>query len=181
MRIGILFVILVIKCFGSVASFALDTTIKKKFPYALLTPDYGILSEVDLKKNEENALPVPFSESSRAYLYWQCFPTLQFKFLCDETGDFDHDLSLARTIIRIAHGDKYDEYETRRAFSIRLCKNRVEKWKKMSHGETYACIAGKYVGREVGTKNKAASGNGWIYDRFKTKKGCDSYFEDDCK
>src|ERR1700722_9251857 len=103
MRIGILFVILVIKCFGSVASFALDTIIKKKFPYALLTPDYGILSEVDLKKNEENAFPVPFSESSRAYLYWQFFPTSQFKFLCDETGDFDHDLSLARTIIRIDH------------------------------------------------------------------------------
>ena len=154
--------------------------LKEKYPYARLTSDYGILNENDLQKNEEDAIAVPFSKDSRAYLYWKCFLTSQIKFSCDNSGDEDQGLPMARMLMRADYNGGYDEYEGRHALPISTCEERLNRWKVLSQGEIYACIAGKYVGPEVGKKQEPGRGSGWIYDRFKTKRGRDSYFENDC-
>ena len=48
--------------------------LKSKFPYALITEDYGILTSDDLEINGCIAKPTPFYEDSISYPYWRCLP-----------------------------------------------------------------------------------------------------------
>jgi hypothetical protein len=66
-----------ILCFGIVLEVnAVSIEIKQKYPYPLLTEDYGLLNENDLAAYTWGLKPRPFTkqESSGAYTYWQCFP-----------------------------------------------------------------------------------------------------------
>ena len=61
--------------------------VNSEFPYALLTSDFGILKQEDLAINSCFAKPVPFSESSTSYFYWQCFEARQSNLFCEGGRD----------------------------------------------------------------------------------------------
>ncbi len=66
---------------------AINSTIKKKYPYTLLTEDYGILNENDLAVYARGKPLRPFNlENSGAYNYWQCFPREKVTVFLEDMG-----------------------------------------------------------------------------------------------
>lgn len=47
--------------------------------------------------------------------------------------------------------------------------------------QPYVCIGGAFAGtRKKKVDGKEITEHGWIFENFKTKKGCDSYFSGWC-
>jgi hypothetical protein len=166
--------------FAIVVSFACvsnQVSLQRKYPYARLTQDYGILNDSDLLISEETATPVPFSRESISYPYWKCFPTSQLTFGCTNLEKDDMGVGMVEVSIRATSGKIYDEYVGRHGLPLETCqKEFVTKWQALTRGEKETCIAGSYVGPEADGLSQ-----GWIFDRLRTKAGCNSYFEGDCK
>lgn len=152
--------------------------LRSAFPYGLLTDDYGILTKEDLEINTCTAPAVPFSPESLAYPYWQCFETKRAKFEC-EGNKYDPTEKERVTILVISaiRDGELHEYISRRVFSLATCRLFQRDWKKLLKNEHYVCISGSLNQIE---KNKSGKTWSWTFDKYKTKKGCDSYFEGDC-
>jgi len=63
---------------------------RKKFPYSLLTDDFGILDEDDLASNSCAAIPTPFSKRNLAFPYWQCFEVNDTEVSCIDIGPYEN-------------------------------------------------------------------------------------------
>lgn len=157
-------------------------SLQKKYPYARLTPDYGILSEEDLLISEQDADPTPLSQNSQAYPYWQCFLTSQIEFACPDLEKDDGGTPMSDILIKVKSNKQYEEFSGRHAVPLSTCqKEYVEKWNHLTHGEKYTCVAGISMNSEAKNINgKKITSRTWTYDRLKTKKGCVSYFEGEC-
>jgi len=162
-----------------------------KYAQQVLTDDYHILRETDLDSEYLSHENVPFSFvlSSRytgGYNYWQCFPSADVKFTLTDYGYADKNISgkenLAELIITVT--DKRNivhKYFMRRVWAISVYQDRLRRWKKLMHHESYTCLSGEYGGREMITKNaNHQTVYSWVFDRIKTSKGCDSYFTRGC-
>jgi len=173
------FLVCSIFCLGCLGK---QDLLQKKYPFARLTPDYGILNETDLWLSEQNADPVPLEKNSMAYPYWQCFPTAAFKFLCRSLEADDHDSLMADLEIRVQSNDfQFEEFSGRRGIELSGCAEARIEWKKLIEGEQYACISGLAPDIENKKLNgKSVRIRGWLYDRFKTRKGCTGWFGDAC-
>ncbi len=69
-------------------------------------------------------------------------------------------------------------YEMRASWTITGYQKRFNKWLKLMEGEKYVCLAGHFVDLEKKVRNgKTWITYGWIFEKLKTKKGCDSYFD----
>src|SRR5689334_8864059 len=100
--------------------FAITPETLKKYPYQLLTNDYGILNEVNLKRYTYEVNVEPFTGKFSGLDYWQCFSTKNVT-IWYEKGDYDPDE-------KITHGSPYIQikinsittydYALRRAFSL---------------------------------------------------------------
>jgi len=69
----------------------------------------------------------------------------------------------------------------RRIWPIPVYLEKFKVWLKLMRKEKYVCIAGSSPFRErdlikAGRKNTIS----WTFEQLKTKKGCDSYFENNC-
>src|SRR3989338_2142108 len=97
----------------------------KKYPYAVLGNDFGILNEDDLAINSCDASPMPFGPNSISYSYWQCFQTKDVSFVCDHGGIQDKRTKLiqAALIININDNGKQQEYISRRAIDLKDCQS----------------------------------------------------------
>jgi hypothetical protein len=149
---------------------AFDTVILKKYPHTLLTNDYGILKESDLK--------VYNSSTQVGVNTWQCFPTAAVS-VNYEDSDYDSDLKLRFAALKITvrlKGNIVHEYELTRGLPVDDCKDKQDLWRRLMRDEKYVCVGGGFVDYEEhvkrGTKQQIY---GWIFDRIKTKKGCDAY------
>ncbi len=154
--------------------------LKKFFPYALLTDDFGILNKDDLKINQCIATPYPFSESSRSsYPYWQCFDTKNVKMIC-EGKKYSEEYRSRMTMLVISGGrnGELNEFISRRPMKLNMCRLYQQDWMKFTNGEKHICISGDFIRPEVDIMGKKKLV--WIFDRYKTKKGCDSYFQEAC-
>ena len=155
--------------------------LQRRYPYARLTDDYGILNEHDLKVSEENAVAVPFSDTSQAYPYWKCFPTLQVKFACLDLGPDEKRTPMADILVKAEGSVEINEYGGRHGVPLDTCqKEYVAKSKDLMNGMPYVCIAGQYVSDNDRKPKSPHKRFNWIYDRLKTQKGCASYFTEDC-
>ncbi len=137
----------------------------EKYPYGLLTDDFGILNERDLERNTEGRLPEPFDSTQlSSYAYWQCFPTQQVTLICDR-GWFE--------ITARDHGISH-EYLPPHIIGQKDCVGRYQKnWRRLTRHQPYVCLSGPYT--SFLKKEKKAL---WAFEKFKTKKGCFCYFED---
>lgn len=67
--------------------FAIDNSIRQKYPNILLTDDYGILNENDLASHTWDVKPAPFSiKKEHACNYWQCFPRDHISITLEDKG-----------------------------------------------------------------------------------------------
>lgn len=147
--------------------------------YGLLGEGYGIVTSEDIAVNDCQATPMPFSDQSDAYQYWQCFDVKDSRVYCDGKG-FDEDTQLLHTymvISGIRSGIK-QEYVTRRTIPLTTCQEYIKDWKRLVEGEKVVCISGSLLNHSKNQRNEEIYN--WIFDRFKTKKGCESYFEGGC-
>jgi hypothetical protein len=143
-----------------------------------LSEGFGIVSTEDIAINDCQATPVPYSESSNSYQYWQCFEVKQSRLYCDGKGyDEDEKEWLTVMVISGVRDSILNEYITRRAIPLKDCQSFQQDWKRLTANEKHVCVSGSFNKRQ-NTKRKWVSN--WTFDRFKTRKGCESYFEGGC-
>lgn len=163
---------------------------KKRFPYSLIGDDYNILDADDLAIVTCRTIkPLQYSPSkhtSNDYnisIYWKCFSTANVLVDCDGGGSYDkseHDfLTVMGIIIKSDH--EINEYITRRAISVKACKNWKRAWERLSKNQTHACFSGQILNSNtIVENNKPIKRFSWIFESFKTNLGCDSYFDQGC-
>lgn len=152
-----------------------------RFPYGLLGEDYGILSEDDLAANTCHGLPRPFSSDSYAYPYWQCFETRETRFICESLDVKRRPQSAAPHLPVIEVTSKtrgQQEFLGRRGIDADDCNEIKRSYDQLTQGTHYVCISGEFGGLDQPLSRNASSY--WVLDKFKTRKGCDSYFVGGC-
>ncbi len=154
--------------------------LKKNFPYALLTDDFGILNHDDLKINQCIAAPSLFSENeSTPYPYWQCFDTKDAKMKCEgRIYSAEEKSRMSMLVITGKRNDNLNEFISRRPMKLKMCHLYLRDWAKFTKNEKHICISGGSISSEINKKSQKKSV--WIFDRYKTKKGCGSYFNGMC-
>ena len=153
--------------------------ITRHYPHGLLGDDFGVLSENDLAANTCGVDVEPFSEKSSAYPYWQCFLTKDASIGCDVTEyDSTEKSPLAILAVTASRRNEEHEYVSRRAIRLSNCNWFKNEWKRIAKHEKYLCLSGPLVGGPelVGGKKSTT----WVFDKFKTRKGCVSFFVDQC-
>jgi hypothetical protein len=148
----------------------------------LLTDHYGILNCRDLELYALNRNVHPFdSKNPPSREYWQCFDSKNIVISYhawvndDITGEQNCDMHIIVTL----NNQKTHEYGLRRALPVEYCIEKNALWNNMIKNQPYTCLGGSYVGESKkliqGNKSKVKK---WVYDKIKTKKDYDSYFED---
>lgn len=168
----------------SLNGFALTQESLKKFPYQLISNDYGILNERNLKRYVDDTIPKPFNWEITGFDYWQCFPIKKVTVWHDK-GVYDFDDKVLRSDPHISIQETSTTmhiYEPRRNFSLSYAKEKVATWKRLMKNEKNVCIGGAFAGtRKRIVDGKKIIEHGWIYENLKTNKGCDSYFSGWCQ
>ncbi|OGT35609.1 MAG: hypothetical protein A3F11_00275 [Gammaproteobacteria bacterium RIFCSPHIGHO2_12_FULL_37_14] len=164
--------------------FAISQQSLKKYPYPLLTNDYGILNIANLKRYVDGMIPEQFKWHITGLDYWQCFPSKNVTVWYDK-GTYDPYDKVIRSDPHISIKTSpmvMHEYEPRRNFSIDYAKEKVAAWKRLMKNQQYVCVGGAFAGTRTKIVNgKEITEHGWIFENLKTKKGCDSYFSGWCK
>lgn len=162
---------------------AISKGAQKKYPYSVLTNDYGILNEKDLDTLKLGVKPPTFlPEEGHSFLYWQCFPRDRISISLKDMGYTSEDIGgkenySALKIMVSNDSNAYHEYSMRRVWATSTYADRFNLWLKLMRNEKYVCLLGDFVYRK---KIKGAITQYWIFEKIKTKKGCDSYFAGDC-
>lgn len=149
--------------------------LKKTYPFALLTDDFGILNMDDLKISGCIAVPSDFkTKPFTPYARWQCFESKNVKIIC-EGNSYDESAKTRFSIpvIKVNQSGSRQEFMGRKVIRLSDCVYFREAMKKLKRGQSHVCISGSEY-RSNGSVSV------WIFDRFKTKKGCESYFQGDC-
>lgn len=151
---------------------------RKDYPYALLTEDYSILTTSDLAMNSCGADAIPFSNRNLAYPYWKCFEVSKAKIECDNSGHISGSKE-ENALLTITIQDPESEhfYLPRRAMGLNNCHWFQKRWKSAIKGEKHICISGTFTDYETENGHRTSL---WVFDKFKTKKSCTSYFADQC-
>lgn len=148
--------------------------IKSKFPFGLLSDDYGILTKDDLAYNACEATAEPFTPTFHVYQHWQCFESKSISFDCDSNGTADkYEGVMGLIIVKVSTQTIQHEYIERRIWPIKDCKNFIKDAALLLKGSHHACLSGSFVDSETGKSgNKSMN---WILERIKTKKGCEGH------
>lgn len=150
--------------------------LKSKFPYGLLGDDYGVLTLNDLAINACGVVPRPFNSNSHyyPYEYWQCFESKTLSFDCDSNGIPDeHEGVMGLIVVKASMNGVQHEYLERRFWPIKDCKGFLKDAAAILKGTQYACISGSFIENEKGPS--APPSTSWLFDRIKTKKGCEGH------
>lgn len=141
----------------------------------LLSPDYGILSKADLEIHalyNGSIVPIVSDPRSSAQAYWLCFPLRSVKLGCQVYDPVENTDGL--------DVEALDASGTRHIYIFRRgdisCAPSMRDWKRLIAGESHVCLAG--FPTELEKDKKGGSQRYWIFDKFRTKKGCDAYFGD---
>lgn len=181
-----LFSIFLLIVIGTPSLISAKDPLREKYPNLILTPHYEILSEMDVRKDSRRFHNVPYG-SKVIGNFWQCFPTSDVLFHFDTRKGNDamgrqaEIVTLCDLDIKVRGKTTWSDYWGRRAFPVEICKDIETAWKELSQGELYVCFNGMPGGAETQIINgKIHRIKGWIWNRFRTKKGCYSYFENEC-
>lgn len=171
----------------STSAFSKVDGLKQKHPHSILTAHHGILSEADLVLDAQTYTVKPYNPNATGSAYWQCFPTAAVSVGYEKWRDNDA-MGRADIIVTICsldiqvHGKNlWSDYWDRRGHPEDFCKDLVGAWKELSRNEPFVCLNGEPAGVETkivnGLKHQI---RGWVWNKFKTRKGCYSYFEGAC-
>jgi hypothetical protein len=161
-----------------------DAEFLRKYPYGLQTPSYGVLSEDDLQIDALRVAPGPPGQNGVFFGHnrWQCFPRSNIKFIYrtwrgnDGMGPSDVIVTMcAYDFIGTLNGET-QVYGARRAHPVDRCRFIARAWKKLTRGEPYVCLNGEGGGLDESSSKPGSKERVWIWDKFKTRKGCHSLF-----
>jgi hypothetical protein len=142
-------------------------------PHGLISPDYGIVTANDLDQDAKERT------SGR---YWQCVPIAALK--RDYNAFMDEDpmapsgvetmMCDLEIIVDLPEGRHV--YGDRRRHPNSFCRQFERNWHRLTHGEKTVC----FNGDEPSNENDSVFGKyrAWVWNKFKTKKGCYSYLGD---
>lgn len=160
--------------------------LSKKHPYNLLTPGHGIVTEDDLAYDSYMRSIGPYDpDTSRGSTYWQCFPvedvTVGFEAWVgnDGMGRADAVDTICTIDITVRSNDEQQTFTDRRAHQIEFCLDFTNAWKRLTKNQNFACLNGEGGGWFKPSENEKRY-KLWTWEKFKTKKGCYAYFQDDC-
>jgi hypothetical protein len=146
-----------------------------KFPYGLLSDDYGILSLSDLAINSCHVEPKlfdPTSSEAYPYEYWKCFENKNISFACDSNGIADkYEGVMGLIIITVKNDNLIDTYLEHRLWPIKQCKSFNKDAKTLLKGVKHVCFSGEFISQEVNSKGKKEMT--WNFERIKIRKGCE--------
>jgi hypothetical protein len=159
-----------------------ESILQRKYPYGLLTDDFGILKENDLLADTVTATPTPYkiNEFQPAFRRWQCFPTKDVSFeyetwkANDPMGSESIIVDLCVFSIEVKNTRPTHSYGGRRAYRLAFCKKLQKSWNRLTKNESYVCLNGHPEHYKHNKKN-------WTWEQFKTSKGCESYFQRSCR
>lgn len=156
--------------------------LKEAYPFGLIGDDYEILNKDDLAINTCYAYEAkPFSlNGDTDYPYWKCYSTHDVSLRCDDP-DYDEDEKALMVILALEVRSKNDgnhDYLPPRAIRLDLCQHFQNEFNKVTEKESHICISGDYW--EKYEDDDGSSVMTWSFDKFKTKKGCVSYFAGQC-
>jgi len=163
-------------------------SLSKKYPNWILTNDYGILSLEDLKRDIERFRERSYDPYYRGGgAYWQCFETKWVSTRYDRSRDADpmgaadKIVDLCDFEIHVREDNHWDDYWDRRGRPLEFCTDFTDNWKHLTQGEPFVCLNGQPSGNETQTiRGKKRLIHQWVWNRFKTRKGCYSLFEGEC-
>jgi hypothetical protein len=154
-------------------------SLHSKYPHALLGNDFGILKEDDLAINSCTADPIPFSKTSTSYPYWQCFEVSKTKIECDGHKYAESEkMRFSLLVLSAVTKEGNHEYFHDRMMPLGACREFIRDWKRLVKGQEYVCISGSFVNKNADETDRPVLL--WDFDRFKTRRGCSSYFEGGC-
>ncbi len=182
-----LIIMMLLLLFPAEIAWSIDKNIKNKYPTVLLTEDYNILSENDLASYTLGIKPVPFSVKEHSdYQYWQCFPRDRVSMILKDKGYSSEEIGWEDNYgdLQIEvwlDGYVSHQYFMRRPSIVSGYEEFFNRWQKLMKNEQYVCLGGRFSDYEEkienGQKKKIYS---WTFEMIKTKKGCDSYFINQC-
>ena len=146
--------------------------LNQSYPNGLIGDDYDVLTVEDLAVNTcnllgENTYP---PEGASPYRYWQCFLTKDVFISCDDDDeDKDHTVIMG---MYAAGKTRKQVYVSRQVMDLKRCIGFQKDLKKLTEHETHICISGEFI------DNDSNEETAWIFDKFKTKKGCISYWDE---
>lgn len=167
--------------FSALGKFIGLDTIRLKYPYGILTEDFGILLEEDFRINTCIAKPAPFSETKLSnYPIWQCFEVRDVRINCQgATYDPDENSRMTTLVISMVRNKAgFQEYFIPKPLKIQECEQFIQEWDNHTLNEKYVCLCGSLP--QVDKERGGTKMTSWVFNRFKTKKGCDSYAEGQC-
>lgn len=153
-----------------------SNSLKRAHPFALIGDDYGILNLDDLAINACIAVPQPFAEESIFFPYWQCFETKNVAFECDHGGIQEPGTPIEALMVFVVRSQKKSEYLAPSLMDLAACNEYKKDWERLTKGEKHVCFSAELVDLGKDGEHDAH----WIFDKFKTRKGCVSYFEGYC-
>jgi hypothetical protein len=169
----------------SIASASAGESKSEKYPYGLITPGYGIVTDDDLAFDASRREMKPYDPTDTlGPLRWQCFATkdVDAKYKSwrgpDGMGAWNKIYTMCTIEISIHHNGELHSYSDRRGHQVGWCRDFIRSWKWITKGQEFVCLNGDGGGYEK------SAGDGkyksWTWEKFKTKKGCYSYFAGEC-
>ncbi len=153
---------------------------KSDFPLALLTNDFGILSAEDLMISycwgESTDYKKTHPSSTSPFPAWQCFETKNVKVICSGNEiDYSEMRRYSLLVVKTNLNGVYSEFLGRKPWALEGCAATRDEMKRLMKNEKFVCVSGS------GLHSSSSGIHFWVFDRIKTKKGCESYFQGDCE
>lgn len=154
--------------------------------FSLLTPHYGILTSSDFAWDTDAYEPRPYSPNGLG-AFWQCFPT-QFVTAgygtsrgADPMGRSDISVTMCDLEIRFRGPGIWSDYWDRRGRPLSFCKEFIKNWRALTQAEPHVCLHGEPSGLvEARIQGRNHPIRGWVWNKFKTRKGCYGAFSSSC-
>jgi hypothetical protein len=118
-------------------------------------------------------------------LYWQCLPIEKVNAGFDAwvghdgMGPQDAIYTMCTLEITVRVNNEVQTFTDRRAHQIGFCLDFTKEWKRLTEKQKFVCLDGEGGAYYDGDKNIGRQ-KLWTWDKFKTKKGCYSFFAGEC-
>jgi hypothetical protein len=147
--------------------------LKSKFPYGLLSDDYGILTINDLALNACHIKPTPFVPGViHPYEYWLCFKSKTVSAACEDTHSSNEDGHIGWVRVKAQDDQLTYDFTKPRPWAIRMCRDFVKSLKNLIRGTSHTCISASYISKEEINEKGQRERLGEL-NRLKTRKGCE--------
>lgn len=168
-----------------IVQFILSATVAAAAPLGLLTPDFGIVTADDLAYDSAQMETTPYDpKGTLGSLHWQCVPgsavSAGYKSWrgMDGAENSTKLFKMCSLEVRVRNNGVLHLYVDHRGHRLDYCKMFIREWSKVASKEDVICVNGDHSGAQTDKEDGAYQL--WTWQKVKTKKGCYSFFADQC-